>query len=280
MASGFISTTLDGMTVIVNQWNQPDSIIPDPYNPLDWNRYSYARNNPINLIDPSGRSVECGLLEPGCEHIPLMEEEMEYYNIQDKDASWQDRRREVIYNEAFKIKAYNEDALASFRDLVDFASGLYRPYEVDSFVSDLTCIIVGYCGKDPRMVFMAGDPNSKRGNFYVKSNFFPGQGSWSSEYYDYSDNQMYHFWFYVSLSYFDGSFVANIGTIAHGDVPGSPKVTSSNKNGGQSYQDFQLTIQGIELGKYINDGTVNLVEVGSWIFGQLSQPATGPTRPH
>lgn len=74
--------------------------------------------------------MECGLLEPGCEHIPLMEEEMEYYNIQDKDASWQDRRREVIYNEAFKIKAYNEDALASFRDLVDFASGLYRPYEV------------------------------------------------------------------------------------------------------------------------------------------------------
>jgi len=38
-------------------------------------------------------------------------------------------------------------------------------------------------------------------------------------------------------------------------------------------------LQGIDLGKYLSDGTVNLVEVGSWISGQPSQPA-GPTRPH
>ena len=38
----------------ITQFSQPDSIIPDPYNPLDWNRYSYVRDNPINYNDPSG----------------------------------------------------------------------------------------------------------------------------------------------------------------------------------------------------------------------------------
>jgi hypothetical protein len=33
---------------------QPDSIVPSPTDPQSLNRYSYVRNNPLNLIDPSG----------------------------------------------------------------------------------------------------------------------------------------------------------------------------------------------------------------------------------
>jgi len=36
---------------------QADSIIPDQYNPLDWNRYSYVRYNPIRYTDPSGHRL-------------------------------------------------------------------------------------------------------------------------------------------------------------------------------------------------------------------------------
>ena len=36
------------------QFNQPDSIIPNPVNPQSWNRCSYVLNNPINAFDPNG----------------------------------------------------------------------------------------------------------------------------------------------------------------------------------------------------------------------------------
>ena len=31
-----------------------DTIVPNPFNPQDFNRYSYVRNNPVRYIDPSG----------------------------------------------------------------------------------------------------------------------------------------------------------------------------------------------------------------------------------
>jgi RHS repeat-associated protein len=38
----------------LNQFTQPDSIIPQTYDPQSWNRYEYAEDNPINHTDPTG----------------------------------------------------------------------------------------------------------------------------------------------------------------------------------------------------------------------------------
>jgi RHS repeat-associated protein len=43
----------------INQFTQPDSIVPDPKNPQAWNRFSYALNNPIRYNDPSGHCPIC-----------------------------------------------------------------------------------------------------------------------------------------------------------------------------------------------------------------------------
>jgi RHS repeat-associated protein len=37
---------------------QPDSVVPDPGNPIAWNRFAYVYNNPVNNVDPSGHFVE------------------------------------------------------------------------------------------------------------------------------------------------------------------------------------------------------------------------------
>ena len=38
----------------IGRFIQPDTIVPSPANPENWNRYSYANNNPIKYTDPSG----------------------------------------------------------------------------------------------------------------------------------------------------------------------------------------------------------------------------------
>jgi RHS repeat-associated protein len=42
----------------IMQFNQPDTLIPDPYHPLDWNCYAYVRYNPLKYVDPSGISAK------------------------------------------------------------------------------------------------------------------------------------------------------------------------------------------------------------------------------
>jgi hypothetical protein len=45
----------------------PDTLVPDQYNPLKWNRYLYARANPIRFNDPSGHVVACDQDDWACQ---------------------------------------------------------------------------------------------------------------------------------------------------------------------------------------------------------------------
>jgi len=43
----------------LNRWASPDTVIPDYYNPLDFDRYQYVRSNPLKYVDPSGHMQIC-----------------------------------------------------------------------------------------------------------------------------------------------------------------------------------------------------------------------------
>ncbi len=43
----------------LNQFIQPDPVVPDPFHPTEWNKYLYGWDNPINIVDPSGKYPAC-----------------------------------------------------------------------------------------------------------------------------------------------------------------------------------------------------------------------------
>jgi RHS repeat-associated protein len=60
---------------------QPDSLVPDYFNPLDWDRYSYVRNNPINNADPTGHWIESA--------IDIISIGYDIYDISTNGLSWE-----------------------------------------------------------------------------------------------------------------------------------------------------------------------------------------------
>ncbi len=46
---------------------QPDTIVPNPFDPQSWNRFSYVRNNPVRYTDPTGHWIDEGCGTGGAE---------------------------------------------------------------------------------------------------------------------------------------------------------------------------------------------------------------------
>jgi RHS repeat-associated protein len=44
----------------MGRFTQADTLVPQPGNAQDWDRYAYVRNNPVAYSDPSGHKQECG----------------------------------------------------------------------------------------------------------------------------------------------------------------------------------------------------------------------------
>jgi RHS repeat-associated protein len=61
---GYMTTTLHaegkraGVSPLLARFISPDSIVPDPGNVQDWNRYGYVQHNPLKFVDPTGHSYQ------------------------------------------------------------------------------------------------------------------------------------------------------------------------------------------------------------------------------
>lgn len=201
-----------------------------------------------------------------------------------------DERRALIYRRGVQLASRDDlDPLGGkFVGLTKYAATLYDNGDTDNFVLDLTCVINGYCNGDGIFVYQVGFgssryPGVQGGPYFLDGDIFRGKGNWADRYYDDSDNQMYHFWFYVALSYFDSGSNATVGNIYHDPVLANPLHGLgigpsqfdigfwSKDRQGVSVQDNNLGAVGIALGTDLAVGYVQISEVGDWIWRMLNQ---------
>jgi RHS repeat-associated protein len=53
----------------IGRWISPDTIVPDPSSPQQFNRFGYVSNNPVKYTDPTGHDRDCGLMDRSCDDL-------------------------------------------------------------------------------------------------------------------------------------------------------------------------------------------------------------------
>ena len=56
----------------INRFLSADTIVPNPANPQNLNRYSYVTNNPLRYVDPTGHKPACGAYGEECSEDELV----------------------------------------------------------------------------------------------------------------------------------------------------------------------------------------------------------------
>jgi hypothetical protein len=102
---------------------QPDSIVPDPYNPLSWNRYSYVYNNPVRYNDPTGHKACEGT--KNCNNpIKTVFTKTDYVSMLGDEFGWTMHGEDWLYREVQKIYETANDILAYANNTVNNGAGL------------------------------------------------------------------------------------------------------------------------------------------------------------
>lgn len=240
----------------LNQFIQPDPIVPNPYQPQQWNRYSYVGGNPVNYVDPSGM-LRC-----------FKDEEAECLvistNLLGKAQAIQGR---VRTGATLPVEGFAELVGKAYEDFGnDYRGMMWGLTRVIDGMDPNRKMPVWYQGwkqiRIPSNEWVEQDwlpynnptlekIKDKRGDFWLYSE----RGDWRKEYWDKTPNQAYHFWFYVSIEFFDefGRGFAELANLVHDpwfqweeidfDDPRTPPPSA-----GVTKQDYELSMKGIELG--------------------------------
>ena len=258
----------------LNRWTQPDTIVPNPGNPQNFNHFSYVLNNPLKYSDPDGHD-EC-------------------------DANCRERREAI---QSYVILLIDNKEHLGIDDLeilaltVDYASTFYNDSDVDAlpeFVQDVSSVLVGYTATNAdfwadKVLDAIGVRNENQDLSHARHEEFEDRG-YLPIYRDKS-NQAHHFWFYVEVSAVlpAGKTIANAANLAHETIAfrdadnllgiGNPLDVSKREisllppyvslGNGRSLTDVLLGAKGAQLGHMLKTGGVKYSEAGNWIRNNI-----------
>ena len=257
---------------ILGRWLSPDSIVPQPVNPQDFNRYGYTRNNPLKYVDPSGHFTQCN--QGNC-----YDDGYSTSNpwITSYDAA---TRRLWLGRYADQLAAWAMagwiTSLDGLEQLSNFAASLIpndTTNRMEAYVNDMSQTIMGvegsyalikgflhHCDKCPEF----GDTGFHR---------------------DYRDqqNQVYHYWAYVATVALQnnilGRATANLGNTYHEfiDPIDAANTIIQHKPSGLSWEDYYLARAGWATGELLAGGKITVNQAGSFMRMALSTeyPGTG-----
>ncbi|MGC8960717.1 MAG: RHS repeat-associated core domain-containing protein, partial [Chloroflexia bacterium] len=123
---------------------QPDTAMPEPSDPQQLNRFSYARNAPTNYTDPSGHAAEAGAGVALCDYEDLAEA--------------YDRAADQVSPEAYRgwLQDYMARKAVWYMALAEFGATPEDP-NVAAYIEDLgkgvtwaqeRLLVNGYAGRD------------------------------------------------------------------------------------------------------------------------------------
>jgi RHS repeat-associated protein len=243
----------------------PDSIVPNPANPQDFNRYAYVRNNPLRYTDPSG-------------HDPLDAAwEADFRRAHKRDPNDQDRRdrlfsvihrgsgvngswtnadwaryganRDAYWTGALRWDSESQTGIDSFATHIDRLSAWYRPGEESQFVMAVGLVWGGipYTNQFAGAAAMA-NPGAV---WAVNPPLHESNANWQADLIDAGERNQAHHWagfFYMGFFYetWVGYAVNRLR-----DFDNTPDIIVGDV--------------GVNHGRMLGAGIVNLSEVGDLI---------------
>jgi RHS repeat-associated protein len=225
----------------ITQFSQPDTIIPDLYNPQNLNRYSYVNNSPVNYNDPAGHKA-CGFIDQNGDCDDSEEKFLKLINFVETK----------IFNKNGRLRNKRND-LGAMTATVEKAAEIYGN-DWDHFLSVTNYVFIGVYENGPFSQVHAQQSGFKGYSFSASgfsNNFDDGQ------------NQVRHFWgaFATAASNKDelpfgpywtipNSTVAKVGNFMHDlveDWYGYDYTT---------VKDFSLSQEAIAIGKDVRSGRI------------------------
>jgi RHS repeat-associated protein len=210
-----------------------DTIVPGYNNPQNLNRYTYALNNPLGYIDPSGHRA-CNLVNSGeCDDT-----EENVIQLLDYVENW------ILNDRKDKIRG-KYTSLSAMGKVVEKAAYIFGN-DWNGFLDATTYVFTGYLGH-------GGEAMAAAGLFTDFVGYFDGASGFHPDFVDES-NQVRHFWAAFATAadpYGDnpaGEAMAHIGNIEHDLIEDWLGFKDS------TIMDYKLSLTGIDIARQVGRG--------------------------